>query len=464
MNSLSDTLHWRQLTLPGQFLLAGAVVMVVTMVVVGNWVSRRIEDAVVQNSATSAALFMESFISPLSQELAQTDTLSPPARQALEEIFNGTALGERVVSYKLWLPGGRVVHSSDPALSGQVFTPSENLKRAWSGQVASSFEDLNDAENVAEAALNVPLLEVYSPIREVWTGKVIAVAEFYERADHLAADLRSARRTSWLVVGGTFLASGLLLFGIVQAGGRTIRNQRQALERQLVQTESISRQNVDLRQRAVSASSRATAQTERAIRRVGSDLHDGPAQYLALAALRLDSVLEDKSKSGVDQVRESLNRALGELRIISRGLALPDLDNLDIFELTNRAVHDHEKQTGMTVDLTFATETAPPLNYAQKLCAFRFLQETLSNATRHAKVDCATVRVDQTDAEISFVVADRGPGFDPEKARMIRPDGGQGLFGLTDRAESIGGSVSIRSSAASGSEITLTLPKEDINK
>ncbi len=466
MNSLSDALHWRQLTLPGQFLLAGALVMIMTMFLVGTWVSRRIEDAVVQNSATSAALFMESFISPLSQELAQTDTLSPPARQALAEIFDGTALGERVVSYKLWLPGGRVVHASDPSLTGKVFEQSEDLQSAWAGQIASSFEDLNDLEDEAEAALGVPLLEVYSPIREVWTGNVIAVAEFYERADGLDADLRNARRTSWLIVSGAFVASGLLLFGIVQAGGRTIRQQREALEQQLTQTERISRQNADLRRRAVSASSRATAQTERAIRRIGFDLHDGPAQYLALAALRLDSALADQmtSPANVEQVRGSLAKALAELRIISRGLALPDLDELGIFELVKRAVQDHEKQTGMVVDLTIPAVDQPTLNYAQKLCAFRFLQETLSNATRHAKVDRAAVSVDQSDTEISFSVADDGPGFDAERARAIRPDGGQGLFGLIDRAESIGGNVSMQKNTPAGSRITLTLPKEDSRK
>ena len=465
MNSLSDTLHWRQLTLPGQFLFAGAAVMIFASLLVGNWVSRRIEAAVVQNSANSAALFMESFISPLGQELAETDTLSPPARQALAEIFQGTALGERVVSYKLWLPGGRIVHASDPALTGQVFEPSDNLRAAWAGQIASSFEDLNDLEDEAEAALGIPLLEVYSPIRAVWTGEIIAVAEFYERADGLAAELRNARLTSWLVVGGSFLVSGLLLFGIVQAGGRTIFQQRQALEKQLTQTEMVSRQNAELRKRAVSASSRATAQTERAIRRIGFDLHDGPAQYLALAALRLDGVLESKPSgpADVEQVRGSLDKALEELRIISRGLALPDLDETGIFHLVERAVRDHQKQTGMSVDLTLPERPEPALDYAQKLCVFRFLQEALSNASRHAGVDEARVDVTGTNTAVSFVVRDKGKGFDAALPREVRPDGGQGLFGLIDRAESIGGSVDIQSDAKSGSTIILNLPIEELN-
>ena len=136
MNWFKRLLHWRDLTLPGQFLLAGAVVMSLAMAIVGNWIGSRIEDAVVQNSATSAALFMESFISPLSQELAETETLSPPARQALAEIFDGTALGERVVSYKIWMPDGLVVHASDAALIGQRFDPSDDLMRASGGEVS----------------------------------------------------------------------------------------------------------------------------------------------------------------------------------------------------------------------------------------------------------------------------------------------------------------------------------------
>lgn len=466
MNSLTDTMYWRRLTLPGQFLLAGAVVMVLAMLVVGSWVSKRIEAAVVENSAASAALFMESFISPLGQELTETDTLSPPARQALAEIFNGTSLGERVVSYKIWLPGGRVVHSSDAALIGRVFDPSDDLRKAWAGQIASSFEDLNDLEDEAEAALGIPLLEVYSPIRQAWTGEVIAVAEFYERADRLAAELSSARQTSWLVVGGAFFVSGLLVFGIVQAGGRTIIQQQRALEEQLVQTEMVSEQNARLRERSISASSRATAQTERTIRRIGFDLHDGPAQYLALAALRLDGVLDNKPSgtADVEQVRGSLSKALEEVRIISRGLALPDLDETGIFDLVERAVRDHEKQSGMTVHLNLPDSAEPELDYAKKLCAFRFLQETLSNASRHAGVAEAKVTLSLFDNTAKFVVSDKGKGFDPALTQKIREDGGQGLFGLIDRAESIGGEVLIQSNSTAGSEIVLNLPYKESRK
>ncbi len=463
MKWIGNIRRWQSLPLPGQFLLAGAVVMIGAMVFVGNWISQRIEDAVVQNSATSAALFMESFISPLSQELAETDTLSAPARQALAEIFDGTTIGERVVSYKIWLDGGRVVHASDAALIGQVFEPSDDLRRAWNGEIAASYEDLNDLENAAEAALGVPLLEVYSPIRQVWTGDVIAVAEFYEVADQLAADITDARRTSWLIVAGTFLGSGLLLFGIVQAGGRTIRLQRMELTEQLARTETISAQNAMLRRRVVAASSRAIAQTEQAIRRIGSDLHDGPAQYLSLASLRLDGALRDPKGAERDAtlVRESLDKALEELRIISRGLALPDIETLDVQALVDRAVHDHHRQTGLDIATDLRVDGDIPINYAQKLCIFRFLQEALSNASRHADVDEAVVTARSDGQGITVTVADQGAGFDQTETRQMRPDGGQGLLGLRDRAESIGGTLAIASTTGGGTTLKLTLPYEE---
>lgn len=463
MTIAGNSWRWRSLTLPGQFILAGAAVMVVATIFVEYWVSKRIEDAVVQNSAISAALFMESFISPLSQELADTDTLSPPARQALAEVFNGTAIGERVVSFKIWSKQGQIIHASDPAIIGQFFEPSDDLQRALKGEIAASFEDLNDIENASEAALGVPLLEVYSPIRQVWTGEVIAVAEFYEDATVLNRDILTTHRNSWLVVGSSFLASGVLLFGIVQTGGRTIRQQQSALREQLAKTQSVSAQNADLRRKAVAASARATAQTERAIRRIGSDLHDGPAQYLSLASLRLDSALDTKNALTKDAklVRGSLDMALDELRIISRGLALPDLDNLDIDGLINRAVKDHTRQTKLdiTVERGMAKDVA--LNYAQKLCVFRFLQETLSNASRHAAVDDVTITTFADNQSFAITVADKGQGFDLTKPRQIRDDGGQGLFGLTDRAESIGGRLDITSTLRRGTTLTLTLPFEE---
>ena len=55
---------WRDLPLLVQFLAAGAAVMLAAMLVIGAWITGRIEAAVVSNTASAGALYLESFVSP----------------------------------------------------------------------------------------------------------------------------------------------------------------------------------------------------------------------------------------------------------------------------------------------------------------------------------------------------------------------------------------------------------------
>lgn len=436
--------------------------MLVAMIWVSSWVSQRIETAAVQNFAIIAANYLESFISPIAQDLADSDELSEPAKQAMIEVFASSALSGRIVSYKIWKEDGLIVHASDPALIGQRFEPSEDLQAAWSGSFAASFEDLNDLEDATEAAMGVSLLEVYSPIHEVFSGEVIAVAEFYEQAESLQKELQSARMTTWLVVGSAFLASGLLLIGIVKAGGRTIEEQRQRLQSQLAASEQLATQNNTLRRRAITANLRATAQMEQTIRRVGSDLHDGPAQHLSLAALRLDSAFDRKAKGDAqNDIRNAIDKAMEEIRAISRGLALPELEDLDMAGLVRRAVSERETQPGFNVEVSFHGAEPKALSYTEKLCAYRFLQEGLSNAFRHGCTDTATVQLHGSSDALRLVIQDDGSGFDVNKVKPSSAEGGQGLVGLKDRAESIGATLTTESAQGQGTTLTLLIPAEE---
>lgn len=267
-NATSDGL-WSRWSLPTQFLLAGALVMSLAMVCVGHWVVTRIERGVVQNAAASAADFVETFVAPLAEDFAEAPPLSEPAKRALTEVFSSDAVNDRIVSYKIWSPGGEILMASNADIVGQIFEEGDDLQAAWAGQVAASYGDFGDEEDDVEAGLGIPLLEVYSPLHAYYSGDVVAVVEFYQNGSALAAELTKSRRSTWLVVIGAFLTSGLLLFGIVLAGGRTINRQRELLELRLAETSKISAQNADLRKRAVAAAARATAQSERAYRQLG---------------------------------------------------------------------------------------------------------------------------------------------------------------------------------------------------
>ena len=105
--------------------------------------------------------------------------------------------------------------------------------------------------------------------------------------------------------------------------------------------------------RQESASRRSTELNEQFLRRVGSDLHDGPAQLIALASLRLDAIRQlvsaipqiPASKSeDLDTAQNALDDALAEIRNISSGLVLPELEGLTLTEILTKAARLTNKE------------------------------------------------------------------------------------------------------------------------
>lgn len=451
-----------RLSLAQRFAIAGSVVMLGGVVAIGSWVSNRIEQGVVDNTAIATALYMESVIAPLSQELQRSDQLSEGAQRALTEVFTQTPLGERVVSYKIWKRGGLVAFSSNPEVIGRRFDVSDHLRVAWAGEVVASFEELGAEENEAESALNLPLLEVYSPIRRIWSGEVIAVAEFYEDGAALKEDIAAARRTTWLVVAAIMAAMAALLFGIVLGGSRTIIRQQRALETRVNQLSEMAEQNRALRLRVQRASSRAAALNERYLRRIGADLHDGPAQLLALASLRLDRLADGRDAEArtkeTTAIRASLDQAMKDIRGICRGLTLPEIEEMPLAEVVRRAVDAHESNSGSKVALAVRGEIPETIDHSEKICAYRFVQEGLSNARRHAGGAGQRVTLAAHEDRLDLSVSDAGPGFNG--ARFGSADSGLGLPGLQERVESLGGTFSAENLPEGGARIMMSLPRQ----
>jgi signal transduction histidine kinase len=398
------------------------------MIAIGLWVTRQIEDGVTSNTASATALYIESVLAPLAQELASADVLSQGARRAADEILLRTAIGDRLAAFKIWKQDGLVVYSSEPSIIGVRFQPTDRLRAAWAGQVVGNFDDLHDEENVNERALGLPLLEIYSPIREAWSGRVIAVAEIYEIATELEEDLFRARFTSWLVVAAVTLSMFGLLFGIVLRGSRTIETQRLAQARRVDELARLAEQNDELRVRVQRASNRAAEHNGRYLRRISEVLHDGPAQLLALASLRLDGVVPaggaGDSQSDLQVVKSSLDDAMRDIRDISRGLSLPALERLELPAILQTAVDAHRKRTGSDVHLTTGTEE-PMLPQSLKICVYRFVQEGLNNAFHHA--GGAGQRVDSRveNGILRLRVSDSGPGFTPDETLTPSGEGGR---------------------------------------
>lgn len=446
-----------------RFALVGSLVTFIGMLVIGNLVSGRIETGVVRNSAISSAVYMESFVAPLSQELAGSEMLSPETIDRMRSLLEQPPLTERIISVKIWKRGGLLAFSSDPDLIGQTLEPGDDMKRAWAGDLAASFDELDDQEDERERDTGVPLLEVYNPIHSIHTGEVIAVAEFYLDASELQADLRAAYLSSWATVAAVTAATFAALFGIVRAGSRTIDRQKRELTDRLDQLTRISAQNQALRQRVQAASRSASETNERYMRRISAELHDGPAQALALASLRLDSLmqraLEPADAREVAELSATLDEALRDVRDLCRGLTLPELDGRSIADTLDLAVRAHERRTGGTVarEVGDCPRLRAPAPHPTLICLYRFVQEGLMNAFRHAGGRGQAVGCRLEDDRLVVTVADQGPGLAAEGAGQGH---GLGLPGLRQRIESIGGDFAVDAVPGGGTRLTMSLPAE----
>ena len=448
--------HW---TLSTQFLWAQLIISVAGMLAIGLLVSRQIEDGVLNRTAAITALYVDSVVAPRLQALTTQPRLDAAEVKTLTWLLTSTPLADRIVAYKVWSLQGEVLYSPESQVIGQRFPIDGGLAQAMHGTVSVVMSDLNQPENAAERQHWGRLVEVYVPVRDLKQQRVIAVTEFYQRPDELDAALIAARWRSWAVVAGVTLAMYVLLAGIVRRGSDTIVRQQHALQEQVQRLSQLLAQNQRLHERVRHAANRTTALNEQSLRRIGADLHDGPAQALALALLRLDSVTPgtgDSAPRSVDLaiVQKAVQDALSEVRAIAGGLRLPELQPLALAEVAERAIQAHERRSGTPVHLTLDAlpENAP---LAVKIALLRSLQEALSNATRHGSgVD---VRVHLwTDGDLlSLAVSDAGPGFNAEGPAT---DGHLGLAGIRERAELLGGGFRIAAAPGQGTVVQMHWP------
>lgn len=465
---MSISTHWRRLSLAMRFLIAGSLVLVPAMGTMGYWVAERIKVGVSENTALATAAYMDSVLAPLIQELATSATLQPETVVRVDKLLVDTEIGRRVHSFKIWKEAGRVVFASRPELVGRSFPPTPNLRKAWKGEVASEFDDLVDEEDELERAAGIPLLEIYAPIRASGSDRVIAVAEFYAKGDVLVADLKRATLQSWLVVGLTTLTVMAALFGIVLGGSRTINHQRLALEDQVQQLSHLADQNAMLHTRAERAYRRISTLNERFLRRVGADIHDGPAQLIGLALLRLDS-LETPGEPGlprqtcpkIEEIRSVLKESISEIRRISSGLALPEIETASTREAIELAVRAHERRTGSSVERDLSA-AVPDASNEIKTALYRFVQEGLNNAFRHAGGMGQQVIARPGSGGIEVAVVDKGKGM--IETRNAAEQHGIGLVGLKDRIEALEGSFSIRPNEPRGTMLVATFDRHALEK
>jgi signal transduction histidine kinase len=453
------------LNLVQRYSLAALLVMLLVMVILAWWVGREIEANVIHRVSADSALFVENFVVVPLQELATQRFVSPSNLKTIEELLQTSPLGNEIVAFKIWAPGGLVIFGDR---QGETLPITDDQEHAWQGKVWAEVSNLDDAENANLKEQFSRLLEMYIPIRLEGSERVIAVVEFYQTINALEQMIATAQRQSWLVVGLIMLAAYGLLVGIVRQGHTTIVRQQRELEDKVMTLNQLLEQNEELNERVRRAASRTAALNERFLRRISAELHDGPAQDLSFSLLHLDNVatsleqdLSPKNRShygqSLETIQQSLTRATQEIRHIASGLRLPELGSLSLTDTLERVIRDHERRTQSHVE-TKLDHLPKQVPLPLKVTLFRLLQEALSNAYRHGEGRAQKVKVQlmtNSPSKLHLEISDEGPGF---MLKETSQEGHLGLVGMRERVESLGGTFRVESAFGQGTKVIAELP------
>jgi len=148
-----------------------------------------------------------------------------------------------------------------------------------------------------------------------------------------------------------------------------------------------------------------------------------------------------------------LRKAIGEGRRMITTLRPMIIDEMGIIEAIHYLVAEEEATQRLNVTFTHDVRfgrLAPMLEGI----VFRIVQESLNNVRRHAGVQDAEVRLQQTGSMLLIEIEDRGAGFDPARIE----DHHFGLEGIRERARLIGGKATIRSFVGHGTIVSVVLP------
>ncbi|MGK4340678.1 sensor histidine kinase [Ectopseudomonas oleovorans] len=441
-----------------QFVLAAALILGVSMTFVGSLVSQQIRLAAAQSAGEGAAIYMEAYLDEYVQELANARSLKPESVQAIDALVSQTSLNSHIVSVKIWLPDGSNVYSSKRPVF--YYHPAGPIAAAMQGEVVTRLSPLDHDEHAYERSFNQPLYETYVPLREFGSGRIIAIGEFYEMEHEIA----SIHLQVWAIIAAATLAMLLLLFLIVRRGDRIIDRQQAILRQQMCEREALHQQNTALQQRVNTASHEFATINELTHRRLGADLHDGPAQLLTLILLRLDELAAlstSTTREPLETIRNAAQESLREIRGISRGLALPEINELNLDELLKLVVQRHEQRSETKVQLDLG-ELPEALSLSYKICVYRLVQEALNNAFHHAGGQGQRVSAECRQGVLEVQVADTGAGIDKGlQAATGSHRSRLGLVGMRYRVESLGGTFELESAPGQGTRVTARFDLHD---
>jgi signal transduction histidine kinase len=193
--------------------------------------------------------------------------------------------------------------------------------------------------------------------------------------------------------------------------------------------------------------------------RLARELHDSVTQCLSGVRL-LAQAASDFGEAGewgrvkhfLERIHDTGGQALKEMRLLLYELQPPSTEQEDLVEMLTRRFEAVEERAGVNVRLL--TEDWLQLPASTEEALYRITQEALNNALKHSGASMVTIVLRGNPDGADLEVNDNGMGFDPDS---VKRKGGIGLLSMQQRAERLGGGLTIRSAPGEGTSIKVNL-------
>lgn len=243
------------------------------------------------------------------------------------------------------------------------------------------------------------------------------------------------------------------------------------LNRERKQRRALTEANRKLALAATTAEQLAVSQERN---RVARELHDTLAHSLSGVTVQLEAVdalwevKPTEARAMASQALHSTRTGLTEARRALQALRASPLDDLGLALAISTLAQDTAARAGLRLDLDVPAHLGDiPPDVEQ--CVYRVAQEALTNVVRHAHAQSVRVSLKRERGGLQLTVADDGRGFDADAqmsavASGVKPGGDSkgngahyGLKGLRERAQMIGGALTVDSQPQHGTTLQLTV-------
>ncbi len=192
--------------------------------------------------------------------------------------------------------------------------------------------------------------------------------------------------------------------------------------------------------------------------RLARELHDVLAHTLSGVAVELEGLRAmlgrdpGQANALLNNSLQAIREGLTETRRALQELRAKPLEDLGLAIAIKSLAESVEERAGSRIEVAVDGRLGD-LSPAVEQSIYRIAQEALTNIADHAQANNVQVLLKRNGGQIELIIADDGCGFDPD----VPDEANQyGLRGMRERAEMIGGNLSVESRVGKGTRITLS--------